>query len=476
VHVVGAGPNGLAAALAMAREGFRVTVHEAMNDIGGGTRTDALTLPGFLHDVCSAVHPMAAASPFFRRLPLESHGLEWVHPPLLVAHPFDDGTAATLSRSIAETADSLDRADRPAYEGLLRPFVERWEDVVDQAFAPLMRFPRTPLLMARLGRLGLRPALGMTDRWFEGDRARSLFLGIAAHVLLPMEKRPSAAFGLMLLIAGHGVGWPIARSGSQRIAEALASLLRDHGGTVQTGSRVLTLDALPPAAATFLDLTPRQILGISGERLPGRYRRALERYRYGPGVFKVDWAISEPIPWKATECARAGTVHLGPSTADVAESSRAAWEGRACETPYVVLTQPTRFDPTRAPAGKHVAWAYCHVPHGSVRDMGDAIERQVERFAPGFRETILARHTMNTRQLEAHNPNLVGGDITGGVQDLAQTFFRPARRIDPYGTPVRGLYICSASTPPGGAVHGMCGFNAARSALSRLGIDASDRV
>lgn len=467
VIVVGAGPNGLAAAVALGRGGHRVTVLEAADRIGGGTRTEPLTLPGFHHDVCSAVHPMGAGSPFFRQLPLADHGLEWLHPPVLLAHPFDDGTAAVLRRSTAETAATLG-PDGSAYRRLIEPFVRRFHVLMEQALAPPLRLPRRPLLMARLGLLGLRSALGLAQRRFEGERARAFFLGIAAHALLPLDRSPTAAFGIMLAAAGHGAGWPVARGGSRAITGALAELVREQGGRIETGSPVRNVDELPRADAVLLDLTPRQVVAVAGHRLPGRYRRRLERYRYGPGVFKVDWALSEPIPWTAPDARRAGTLHLGGDGDAIARSADAAAAGRHHDDPFVLLAQPSLFDPSRAPEGRHTAWAYCHVPHGSSANMTDAVERQVERFAPGFRDTILGRHTMNTRDLEAHDANLVGGDINAGIQDLRQFLFRPVPRRDPYATPVKGLYICSASTPPGGGVHGMCGYHAARSALRQL--------
>ncbi len=465
--IAGAGPNGLSAAVALAGAGHRVELYEAADHIGGGTRTEALTLPGFRHDVCSAVHPMAAASPFFRTLPLAEHGLEWIHPPILMAHPFDDGTAAVLERSTAATADSLGGKDAAAYRRLIEPFARHWEQVIGEALSPPFHLIRHPLLMARLGLLGLPPAATLARLCFRSDRARAFFLGIASHVLLPMERSPSAAFGIMLAVAGHGAGWPIPRGGSQAIADALAGVLRARGGKIRTGEPIRDLTLLDEARAMLLDLTPRQVLAIGGDRLPERYRKQLSAYRYAPGVFKIDWALREPIPWAAPECRRAGTIHLGASSAETAASARAAWYGRPDERPYIILAQPSLFDSTRAPEGRHTAWAYCHVPHGSTEDRTAAIERQVERFAPGFREIILARHTFNTKELEAHNPNLVGGDINGGVQDLRQFFFRPVPALDPYATPVRGLFLCSASTPPGGAVHGMCGFNAAQSVLRR---------
>lgn len=466
--VVGAGPNGLAAAVALAREGMRVTVHEGADRIGGGTRTEELTLPDFLHDVCSAVHPMGAGSPFFRQLPLEEHGLEWIHPPVLMAHPFDDGTAAVLMRSTEDTADSLG-TDGAAYRRLIEPFVRHWQPLMDEALAPPLHIPKRPWLLARLGLFGLRSATGLSGRVFTGERARAWFTGLAGHTLLPMDRRPGAGFGLLLAVAGHGVGWPLSRGGSRSITDALASLLHDHGGRVITGSPVRTVDALPQGQPILLDLTARQVLEVAGHRFPRRYHRHLARFRYGPGAFKVDWALSEPIPWTAGECRQAGTLHLGGSAGEIARSAEAAWHGQHDDEPFVLMAQPSLFDPSRAPAGKHTAWGYCHVPHGSTRDMTEAVERQVERFAPGFRDTILARSVMNTRQLEAHNPNLVGGDFAGGLQDVKQFLFRPAPRLDPYSTPGTGIYICSASTPPGGAVHGMCGYHAARSVLKRGG-------
>jgi phytoene dehydrogenase-like protein len=466
--VVGAGPNGLSAAVALARAGWHVQVLEAAERIGGGTRTEALTLPGFRHDVCSAVHPMGACSPFFRQLPLADFGLEWIDPPVLMAHPFDDGTAAVLMRSTAATADSLGAADARAYRRLMDPFARHWDALIAEALAPPLHVTRHPLLMARLGLVGLPPAATVARWIFASDRARAFFLGIAAHTLLPMTKAPSAAFGIVLALAGHGAGWPLARGGSQSIADALSGILRDHGGAVATGSPVRSLAPLADARAVVLDLTPRQVLAVAGDRLPPSYRAALGAYRYAPGVFKVDWALSEPIPWLAPECRRAGTVHLGATSAEIERSAQAAWEGRSDDRPYVILAQPSLFDPSRAPDNRHTAWAYCHVPHGSTEDRTAAIEAQIERFAPGFRDVVLARHTMNTRQLEAHNENLVGGDINGGVQDIWQFVFRPVPRLDPYATPLPGVFLCSASTPPGGAVHGMCGYNAAQSVIRRM--------
>jgi phytoene dehydrogenase-like protein len=449
--------------------GYEVHLHEAAEKIGGGARTEELTLPGFHHDVCSAVHPMGVTSPFFRSLPLQEHGLEWIHSPILMAHPFDDGTAAVLRRSTIDTGESLERSDAKAYRKLIDPFVENWEGLFEDALSPVLRIPRHPLIMARMGAFGLQSAAGLSRRVFESDRARAFFLGIAAHVLLPMEASPSGAFGIMLAVAGHAAGWPIPRGGSQSISNALASLLRSQGGVIHTSSPVSSLEPFQDYGAVVLDLTPRQALKIAGEKLPKSYRAKLGSYRYAPGVFKIDWALSGPIPWTARDCREAGVIHLGGDSAEIIHSAAAAWNGSEDPRPYVILTQPSLFDPSRCPPGKHTAWAYCHVPSGSTEDRTEAIESQIERFAPGFRDLILKRSTMNTRQLEAHNPNLVGGDINGGVQDLRQLVFRPVRRTDPYSTPLQGLFLCSASTPPGGAVHGMCGYHAAQSVLRHLG-------
>lgn len=465
--VVGSGPNGLAAAVALARAGVRPTVFEAEETIGGGTRTAELTLPGFRHDVCSAVHPLGAGSPFFRRLPLAEHGLEWIHPPAPLAHPFDDGTAALLERTTGATAATLDAGDRRAYRGLMDPLVGRWEELAREVLAPPLHLPRSPLLMGRFGLRAVRSAVGLARGRFSGGRARALFAGIAAHTLEPLDRMPTAGFAMVLGLAGHAVGWPFARGGSQRIADALASELRRHGGEVHTGRRIAGLDEVGDAGTVLLDLTPRQVIRVAGERLPRGYRRQLERWRYGPGVFKVDWALSEPIPWEADACRRAGTVHLGGTMEEIAASSRAAWEGRRPERPLVILAQPTLFDPTRAPEGRHVAWGYVHVPHGSAEDLTDRVEAQVERFAPGFRDVVLARSTRTASELEAYNPNMVGGDINGGAQGVRQMLFRPTIRAVPYTTPLDDVYLCSASTPPGGAVHGMCGYHAARAALRR---------
>jgi len=464
--VVGSGPNGLAAAITLARAGRSVLVVEAMEAVGGGMRSAELTEPGFVHDVCSAIHPTAISSPFLGDLPLAEHGLAFVQPPAPLAHPFDDGTAVMLERSVAETAAGLG-ADGDRYRRVFAPLV-RDEGRLMPFLLGSRPLPRHPIAAARFGLLGLRSGVGLTRR-FREPRAKALFAGLAAHSIQSLRRSPTASFGLVLGLLGHAYGWPLARGGSQAIADAMASYLRSLGGEIETGRRVESINELPQATATLLDLTPRQVIRIAGHLLPNRYLRALRRYRYGPGVFKVDWALDGPVPWHAEECARAATVHIGPTIEEIVESEDAVWQDRVSDRPYVLLVQPSLFDPTRAPEGKHTLWAYCHVPHGSPLDMTDAIERQIERFAPGFRDRIIARGTRNALEMEAYNPNYVGGDINGGVQDLLQLYTRPAIRLNPYSTPVDGLYICSASTPPGGGVHGMCGYLAAKAALSAQG-------
>ncbi len=441
-------------------------VVEGRDTVGGGARSAALTLPGFLHDVCSAVHPMAAGSPFFSTLPLSEHGLDWVHPPAPLAHPLDDGTAVMMERSVEATADGLG-PDAASYSELFAPLVSDWDKLTVDILGPL-RFPRHPLVTARFGLTGLRSARSVAQARFRGERARALFAGLAAHSILPLERPLSAAFGLVLGAAGHAVGWPMPRGGAQRISGALASHLTSLGGRIETGVPVERLEDVPAAVVTLLDMTPRQVVKIAGRSLPGRFRRSLDAYRYGPAAFKVDWALSGPVPWRAPECARAGTVHLGGSMDEIANAERDVWLGRHPDRPFVLLSQPSLFDPSRAPEGQHTVWAYCHVPNGSRFDMTDRIEAQVERFAPGFRERILKRSVRPPAALEEYNPNCVGGDINGGVQDLGQLFSRPARMLNPYSIPSTDIYICSSSTPPGGGVHGMCGYFAARAALRRL--------
>jgi phytoene dehydrogenase-like protein len=461
--VVGAGPNGLAAAIVLARAGREVLVLEGEETLGGGCRSAELTLPGYVHDTCSTVQSLALASPFLRELPLERHGLELAHPDVPLAHPLDDGTSVVLHRSVEETARGLGPDERP-YRRLFGRLVRDSDVLFRQLLGPL-RPPRHPLAMARFGLSAILPARALARSRFEGDRARALLAGCCAHSMVSLRTPASAAFGLVLMQTAHAVGWPVARGGSQRVADALAAELRSLGGRIETGRRVESLDELGDAAPVLLDVTPRQLLRIAGTRLPDGYRRRLSRYRYGPGVFKLDWALDGPIPWRAPEAARAGTVHLGGTLDEIVASEEAAVSGRHHERPFVLLVQPSLFDPTRAPEGKHTAWAYCHVPSGSTRDMTDAIESQVERFAPGFRDLIAARSAMDSAEVERRNPNYVGGDINGGAQDMRQLFTRPVARPVPYSTPVPGLFICSSSTPPGGGVHGMCGYWAARAAL-----------
>ena len=461
--IVGAGPNGLAAAITLARAGRSVLVVEGKETIGGGTRSAELTLPGFVHDVCSAIHPLGVASPFFRGLPLADHGLEWVFPPAAIAHPLDDGSAILVQRSVAATAAQLG-VDAAAYRRLMGPLAADWRNVLGEMLGPL-RFPRHPVSMVRFGLPALLPAATLAKMLFRGERARAVFAGMAVHAMMPLEWPATAAFGLMLGILAHAVGWPMVRGGSQRIADALAAHLRSLGGEILTDRPIERMDDLPPARTILFDVTPRQLEKIAGDRLPAPYRRKLRGYRYGPGVFKVDYALDGPVPWRAAECLQAGTVHLGGTLDEIAASERAVWRGEHPEQPYVLFVQQTPFDPTRAPAGKHTAWAYCHVPHGSTVDMTGRIEAQIERFAPGFRARILARSTRTAAEMAAYNPNYIGGDINGGVQDLRQLYTRPVASLNPYTTPASGIFLCSSSTPPGGGVHGMCGYFAAQAAL-----------
>ena len=464
--VVGAGPNGLAAAVELARAGRSVAVLEAEETVGGGTRSAELTLPGFVHDLGSAIHPLGYASPFFRSLPLEEHGLEWVHPPAPLAHPFDDDTAAVLERSVEETAAALG-PDARAYERLIKGVV-RDAPKIASYFVGSPRLIQHPISLAASALRAVRPARGLAESVFEGEKARGLFAGNGAHSFLPLEKPPSALFGLVLETLGHAFGWPFPKGGSQKIADALTSYLISLGGEVYTGVRVGSVKEVPRTRAVLFDVTPRQLLSIAGEHFTEDYRRALRKYRYGPGVFKLDFALDCPIPWKAEGCLRAGTVHLGGTLDEISSGEAAVWRGEHPERPFVLLAQQSLFDRTRAPDGKHTAWAYCHVPNGSEFDMTGRIEDQIERFAPGFRDRILAKTAQGPADLERQNANLVGGDINGGVADLRQLFTRPVLKLNPYSTPAKGLYICSSSTPPGGGVHGMSGYLAARAALRYL--------
>ncbi|HEY2384820.1 MAG TPA: NAD(P)/FAD-dependent oxidoreductase [Terriglobia bacterium] len=465
--VVGSGPNGLAAAIEVARAGHSVCVLEARDTIGGGARSAEFTLNGFIHDVCSAIYPMAFASPFFNSLPLAKYGLEWIHPAAALAHTFDDGTAAVLEKSVERTAAALG-GDARAYTRCFAPLAEHSDELMPELLSPLIRIPRHPFLMASFGIQGIQAASGFARRQFRGVRAQALFGGIAAHSNMPLDAALTATFGLILGMLGHAGGWPIVKGGAQRLSEALGAHLQSLGGRIFTGRRVKSFHDLPPAKAVFFDLAPREILAITGNRFSPSYRKQLESFRHGPGVFKVDWALSGHVPWKAPECLRAGTVHIGGTLEEISISEKAAAEGRIAERPFVLFAQQTLFDPSRAPAGQHTAWGYCHVPNGSTADMTGRIEAQIERFAPGFRDCIIGRHTISATDYEAYNPNLIGGDISGGLMNIRQVLARPTLRRFPYRTPVPGLFICSSSTPPGGAVHGMCGYHAARAALSGI--------
>jgi phytoene dehydrogenase-like protein len=465
--IVGSGPNGLAAAITLARAGCSVLVYEANATIGGGARSAELTLPGFVHDVCSAVHPLAASSPFFKMLRLERFGLTWIQPEIPLAHPLDDGTAACLHRDVDFTADSLG-VDSRAYRSLMKPLARSWEKLASEFLQPMLHFPRHPIALARFGIPALCPATLLTKFLFKKEPARALFGGIAAHSFLPLEAPISSAFALVLGTAGHAVGWPIPRGGSQRISNALANYLRELGGTVEINQRVENLNDLRKSRAVLLDISVREFLHIAGQQLPARYRRRLESFRHAPGIFKMDYALSERVPWKTEACRRAGTIHLGGTMNDIAAAERDVARGKIPERPFVLVAQQSLFDETRAPRGQHTLWAYCHVPFDCKIDMSASIEAQIERFAPGFRDCILGRHAMNAADLEKSNPNLAGGDISGGATDLVQLISRPTFSPTPYRTALRGVYLCSASSPPGGGVHGMCGYHAARAALRKL--------
>jgi len=470
--VVGSGPNGLAAALTLARAGLAVDVYERAGTAGGGCRTEELTLPGFRHDVCSAVHPLLVGSPFFRRMDLAARDVQLIYPPVAFAHPLDGGRgdggrAAAVVASVEETAEGLGQ-DAGAYRRLLSPLVRNADAIVPVVLAPLRSIPPHPVALARFGRAGLLPARRLADR-FRTDEGRALLAGVAAHSMLPLGAPLTGGFALVLMMLAHAVGWPVVKGGSGRVVDALVAELEDLGGKVHTGQRVSSLGELPSARAVLLDVGPGQLLELAGDRLSGMERRALSAYRYGPGICKVDWALSGPVPWAAEVCRRAGTVHVGGAFAEVARSEADVTAGRHPERPFCIVAQPSVVDPTRAPEGAHTLWAYCHVPAGSTVDMTDRIEAQIERFAPGFRDLVLARVTETAASVAQRNPNYVGGDINGGAATVRQTVFRPTVRWNPYRTSARNVYLCSASTPPGGGVHGMCGEGAARAALRDLG-------
>ncbi|HTZ95080.1 MAG TPA: NAD(P)/FAD-dependent oxidoreductase [Terriglobales bacterium] len=463
--IIGAGPNGLAAAIVLAQAGLQVDVFEAETIPGGGARTMELTLPGFLHDFGSAVHPFAVGSPFFSSLPLRDYGLEWIHSPAPLVHPLDDGTAVVLERDFGEAAKALGQDGR-AWRRLMEPYAERWNDLASGSLRPLTLFPRHPFLMASFGLRSLHSARMMAYSRFRNERTRALFAGIAAHSVMSLNDLLSGPFGLLIAISAHAVGWPIPRGGAQALTNALCGYLAKLGGKVHTAMRVETLTGLPGYDLILCDVTPKQILRIAGHKFSSAYKDRLAAYSYGPGVFKVDYALRDPIPWRAKECLRAATVHLGGSFEEIAASEEAMATGHHAERPFMILSQPSLFDPTRAPAGKHTAWVYAHVPNGSKEDMLPRIEAQIERFAPGFRDRVLARRAFSPADLEAMDANLIGGDIGGGAMTLRQFLFRPTRRH--YATSFPGLYLCSSSTPPGGGVHGMCGYHAAREALATL--------
>jgi len=465
--VIGSGPNGLAAAIVLAQAGLQVDVFEAEATPGGAVRTMELTLPGFRHDFGSAVYPLGAGSPFFSSLPLADHGLEWMYSPAPLAHPLDDGTAVVLEHNLDEAASALG-ADGKAWRNLLQPFVDRWNEFAPEVLRPIPMIPKHPFLMARFGMTALLSAKGIASR-FQSERTRALFAGLAAHSFLALDEVLSGAFGMLMAIPAHAVGWPVPRGGAQAIPDALCSYLATFGGAVWTSRPVESLAELKDYELILCDITPRQLLKMSGERLSQSYLHELERFRYGPAAFKVDYALSAPIPWKASDCLRAATVHLGGTFEEIAASEKAVRSGQHADRPFVLLAQPSLFDSSRAPEGRHTAWAYCHVPNGSQVDMLERIENQIDRFAPGFREIVLARRTFSPANLESMDANLVGGDIGGGVMDIRQFVFRPTPRH--YATSARDIYLCSASTPPGGGVHGMCGYHAAQKALSRMNQD-----
>ncbi|MEY2476227.1 MAG: hypothetical protein QOG87_1542 [Actinomycetota bacterium] len=461
--IVGSGPNGLGAAATLAQAGKSVLVLEAQDQIGGGTRTVEATLPGFHHDHCSAIHPLGAASPLFRDLRLEEHGLEWLYPEVQMAHPLDDGSAAALYRSVDRTAETMG-VDERRWRKRFAPFDKHWDVVSETALTPILRLPRHPLFMARLGLMGALPVTTLGRRLFKGEQARVALGGFAAHAILPLDRPFTSAAAIVFNAAGHRVGMPVAKGGSQSIANALASYITAHGGEIRTGSPVVSMADVPPARAVLFDLTPRQILAIAGDRLKPRVRRAFKRYKYGNGSFKIDYALSEPLPWKADACRQASTVHLGSPIDEIARSERDVWEGKHPDRPFVLVGQQSIVDPSRAPEGKQTLWAYCHVPHGSTVDMTDRIEAQIERYAPGFRDTIIARTVTPPAELERFNANIIGGDIAGGSAAGKQLLLRPRVALNPYRM-ADDLYICSQSAPPGPGVHAMCGYFAARSAL-----------
>jgi phytoene dehydrogenase-like protein len=465
--VVGAGPNGLAAAIRIAQQGFSTLVFEGSDKVGGACRTEQLTLSGFWHDVGSAVHPLALASPFFSSLPLEKYGLSWIQPEVPLAHPISAREVTVLERSLSKTAEALGK-DARIYSRIFGPIVSRSESILEEFLQPIIHLPRHPLTNARFGIQALLSARQFVRSHFRQEAAGALFAGLAAHSFLSLSAGGSAAFGLMLGMLGHAVGWPIPSGGAQMISQALLQYLRALGGQIQTEAFITSLSQLPRARVILFDVPPLQLIRIAGEKLPVRYRRTLEHFRYGPGIFKIDYALDGPLPWIHEVCQRAGTIHIGGTFQEIAEAEAQVVHGECPDRPFLLLSQPTLFDPIRAPAGRHIVWVYSHVPNGSSVDMTERIERQIARFAPGFHERVLFRRTTTTAQLEGKNPNLIGGSITGGANDLWQVVARPILSANPYRIPIKGMFLCSSSTPPGGGVHGMCGFHAANAALKYL--------
>ena len=462
--VVGSGPNGLAAAITLARESRSVLVIEACESIGGGTQSQGLTRPGFIHDVCSAVHPLGVMSQFFKEIPLSDFGLEWITPEASVVHALAPETPITLYPSLAKTADGLGR-DGDAYQKLFGPFIRRGETLLDEILSPFSLMPRDPLLMARFGCRGIASATRLAARWFREDESKALFAGMAAHATLPLENRFTAAVGLMFGVIGHMHSWPVARGGSRSISDAMARYLQSLGGEIIVGNRIETLEQLPKSRAILLDVIPRIACDIVGEKFSPRVRKRLRRFRHGPGSFKVDWALDGPVPWRHPDFSKAATVHIGGTIEEVARAESAPWNDQCAESPFVLFSQQSLFDETRAPEGQHTGWGYCHVPHGTTEDVTERIEAQIERFAPGFRDLIIDRHVLDIKGMESHNANYVGGDISGGVMDIGQVLVRPLSVVSPYATPAKGIFLCSSSTPPGPGVHGLCGFFAAQAAL-----------
>jgi phytoene dehydrogenase-like protein len=471
--IIGAGPNGLAAAIRLAQEGLKVKIFEAKESIGGGCRTAELTLPGFHHDICSAIHPLAAGSPFFRRLPLGEHGLEWINPPAALSHPFDNRTAILLNQSLHETGESITKLAyheskiNVKFKEVFQRLISSWM-LLEEDFLGPFHIPSHPFKALSFGLKALLPAENFAKIYLKSSYERSFFAGLAAHSIMPLERPVTSAAGMVLAVLGFIYGWPIPRGGSQKIADALASYLLSLKGKIETSSEIKSIDDLPLSKAILFDLTPRQLIKIAGERLPEKYKRKLDRFRYGPGVFKIDYALSDPVPFTAKECFSAGAVHIGGTIDEISESEKIVWNGGHPEKPFVILVQQSLFDESRAPKGKHTVWVYCHVPNGSDVDMTERIERQIERFAPGFRETILAKNVITAEDFGKYNSNYIGGDINGGVHDLLQFFSRPVWSFSPYKTPAKGIYICSSSTPPGGGVHGMCGYHAAEKVIKDL--------